>query len=66
MTTGPKPSLFPFIQSEEQLHMALVHLAKIKPTAIRSQLADFGTEFQHGGSVILITGNPDWAFHTIR
>ena len=31
MTTGPKPSLFPFIQSEEQLHMALVHLAKIKP-----------------------------------
>lgn len=61
MTTGPKPSLFPFIQSEEQLHMALVHLAKIKP-ANEASLADFGTTFQHGGSIVLITGNPDGPF----
>ena len=38
MTTGPKPSLFPFIQSEEQLHMALVHLAKIKPTEMKRRI----------------------------
>ena len=61
MTTGPKPSLFPFIQSEQQLHMALVHLAKIKPTN-EASLADFGTAFQHGGSIVLITGNPDGPF----
>lgn len=61
MTTGPKPSLFPFIQSEEQLHMALVHLAKIKPIN-EASLADFGTAFQHGGSIVLITGNPDGPF----
>ncbi len=61
MTTGPKPSLFPFIQSEEQLHMALVHLAKIKPIT-KASLADFGTAFQHGGSIVLITGNPDGPF----
>lgn len=61
MTTGPKPSLFPFIQSEEQLHVALVHLAKIKP-ANEASLADFGTAFQHGGSLVLITGNPDGPF----
>lgn len=61
MTTGPKPSIFPFIQSEEQLHMALVHLAKIKPTNEVS-IADLRTSFQHGGSIVLITGNPDGAF----
>ncbi len=61
MTTGSKPSLFPYIQSEEQLHMALVHLAKIKPTPT-AQLANFGTAFQQGGSVVLITGNPDAPF----
>ncbi|MBO0588651.1 DUF58 domain-containing protein [Sporosarcina sp. E16_8] len=61
MTMGPKPSLFPFIQSEEQLHMALVHLAKIKPIN-EASLADFGTAFQHGGSIVLITGNPDGPF----
>ncbi|KAA0941682.1 DUF58 domain-containing protein [Sporosarcina sp. ANT_H38] len=61
MTSGPKPSLFPFIQSEERLHMALVHLAKIKPT-IEASLADFDTAFQQGGSIVLITGNPDGPF----
>lgn len=61
MTTGPKPSLFPFIQSEQQLHMALVHLAKIKPTN-EASLTDVGTAFQHGGSIVLITGNPDGPF----
>ncbi|HJF34096.1 MAG TPA: DUF58 domain-containing protein [Sporosarcina psychrophila] len=61
MTTGPEPSLFPFIQSEEQLHRSLVHLAKIKPAGkeVADSLADFGSTLHHGGSIVLITGNPD-------
>jgi uncharacterized protein (DUF58 family) len=64
MTTGPEPSLFPFIQSEEQLHQALVHLAKVKPVIITGEdsMVDVATEFQHGGSTVLITGNPNWPF----
>lgn len=64
MTTGPEPSLFPFIQSEEQLHQALVHLAKIKPTIVTraNSTVDAATGFQHGGSNVLITGNPNWSF----
>ncbi len=64
MTTGPEPALFPFIQSEEQLHHALVHLAKIKPTGkgVVDSKTDFGTAFQHGGGIVLITGKPDWPF----
>src|SRR5690606_13414560 len=57
-------SLFPFIHSEEQLHQALIHLAKIKPTDEEktAPLVDFSTEFQHGGGIVLITGKPDWPF----
>ncbi|MER2089803.1 MAG: DUF58 domain-containing protein [Sporosarcina sp.] len=62
MTTGPERSLFPFIQSEEQLHRALVHLAKIKSTASADIAVDLGTEFRQGGSIVVITGNPDWPF----
>ena len=45
MTTGPKPSLFPFIQSEEQLHMAQIHLAKIKPADETSQVRALDPHF---------------------
>ncbi len=64
MTTGLESSLFPFIQSEEQLHQGFVHLAKIKPTGEDkvAPLVDFSTEFQHGGGIVLITGKPDWPF----
>lgn len=64
MTSGVESALFPFIQSEEQLHQALVHLAKIKPTVEEqtASLVDFSTEFQHGGGILLITGKPDWPF----
>ncbi|NYF26329.1 DUF58 domain-containing protein [Sporosarcina sp. JAI121] len=62
MTTGPERSLFPYIQSEEQLHRALVHLAKIKSTASADIPVDLGTEFRQGGSIVVITGNPDWPF----
>lgn len=62
VTTGLESSLFPFIHSEEQLHQALVHLAKIKPTAEdkTAPLVDFSTEFQYGGGIVLITAKPDW------
>ena len=64
MTTGLETVLFPVIQSEEQLHQALVHLAKIQPSeaADTVSVADFGTEFQHGGGTVLITAQPDWPF----
>ncbi|MFJ7936775.1 DUF58 domain-containing protein [Sporosarcina sp. NPDC096371] len=64
MTTGSESSLFPMIQSEEQQHQALVHLAKIKPTEKdkTATSSDFGTGFQHGGSIVLVTGKPDWSF----
>ena len=29
---------------------------------MKRRLADFGTAFQHGGSIVLITGNPDGPF----
>lgn len=62
MTTGSKPTLFPFIQSEEQLHSALVHLAKIKPDVTNEAelIVDIGVVSQQGGTTVLITGNPDW------
>ncbi|MBE1556730.1 DUF58 domain-containing protein [Sporosarcina limicola] len=64
LTTGSEPTLFPFIQSDEQLHHALVHLAKIKPIeeGMADSVMDFGTAIQHGGSIVLITGNPDKLF----
>lgn len=64
MTTGLETALFPAIQTEEQLHQALVHLAKIKPIEAEKtvSLVDFGTEFQHGGGIVLITAQPDWRF----
>ncbi|CAM3257795.1 DUF58 domain-containing protein [Filibacter tadaridae] len=64
MSTGAESSIFPFIQSEEQFHRALVHLAKIKPSKDQSDARLPGGEETsgHGGSIVLITGNPDWPF----
>ena len=63
-TTGPGQFTFPFIQSEEHLQRALIHLAKIKPAGDSSTVMSsrYGSELQRGGSIILITGSPDWPF----
>ena len=63
MTTGAETSIFPFIQSEEHLHNALVHLAKIKPFGrADGSSAVMESPPQHGGGTVVITANPDWAF----
>lgn len=63
MTVGAETTYHPFIQSESQLHHALVHLAKIQPVKGGiSTMGNMGSTAQHGGSTIVITGNPDWAF----
>lgn len=64
LSTGPKHRSFPIIQSEEQFRRVLIHLAKIKPIGDVSTVvsSDFRNGFQQGGSVILITGSPDWPF----
>ena len=63
-TTGSTPIHLPLIESEEQLHTALVHLAKIKPTLSDTPYVStkYETAMQHGGAIIMITGNPDEHF----
>ena len=63
-TTGKDQPTFPFIQSEEHVQRVLVHLAKVKPSGDEStgMLPNQGGTLSHGGSIILITGNPDWPF----
>ena len=63
MTTGAETSIFPFIQTEEHLHNALVHLAKIKPFGrADGSSAVMESPPQRGGGTVVITANPDWAF----
>lgn len=64
MTAGAGGAVFPFIQSEEQLHRALVHLAKVQPTQEETvQLSPSrGDLLQHGGRVVVITGRLDESF----
>lgn len=64
VSTGSMRESYPIIQSEEQFKRVLTHLAKIKPTedAAMTLPGDYKNGFQHGGSIILITGRPDWEF----
>lgn len=63
-STGSTPFHLPLIESEEQLHNALVHLAKIKPTLSDATYVStkYETAMQQGGAIIMITGNPDEQF----
>ena len=64
MTASAEGAVFPFIQSEEQLHRVLVHLAKVKPTQEETvQLSTSrGAILQHGGSIVVIAGRLDEPF----
>lgn len=64
VTTGSEQVVFPFIQSEEQLQRAFIHLAKIKPVDDFSinMSSGFRKELQHASTLVLITGNSDWPF----
>lgn len=56
-------TVFPFIHSTDQLLDVFVHLAKIKSVPVKKAVPiDSSTFATLAGSVILITGNPDWAF----
>lgn len=63
MTAGKEISRYPLIQSDAQLHQALVHLAKIQPSEVATGLvSDMVSTTLVGGSAVVITGNPDWTF----
>lgn len=64
LSLGAEPTVFPAIQSEEQLRGVFIHLAKIVPEQNHSlgRFIDFRSELEQGGSIIVITGNPDWSF----
>ncbi|MFD1929480.1 DUF58 domain-containing protein [Sporosarcina siberiensis] len=64
VTTGNERLLTPFIQSDGQLQHALIHLAKLKPSgdSTTGMSSHQASELKHGGSIILITANPNWAF----
>ncbi|MHA6260159.1 DUF58 domain-containing protein [Sporosarcina sp. CAU 1771] len=64
VTTGSKQTVFPFIQTEEEVQRVLTHLAKVKPVSNSSvnYSTGFGSELQQASTMVVITGNPDWAF----
>lgn len=61
---GNEPILITDIQSIAKFNEARIHLAKIKPSeiALNKMSEAHGRPIQNGGQIILITGNPDWAF----
>lgn len=63
ISVGEQTKIFPFLHSADQLHTAFVHLAKITqaPFSIVSPL-DRPTVATLSGSLIIVTGNPDWSF----
>lgn len=64
LSVGLKYKTFPAIQSEEQFRQVLIHLAKIKPVGSHSTVlsSEYRSGTQQGGSVVLITGSPDWPY----
>ena len=62
--TGSGQTVFPNIQSEEQLQHAFIHLAKLKPMDDSSIVMSSSTsnELRRSSSLILLTGSPDWSF----
>ena len=64
LSLGAESGVFPSVQSEGQLRDVFIHLAKITPEVNYSpdRFIDFRSELVQGGSVIIITGNPNWSF----
>ncbi|MDW0117629.1 DUF58 domain-containing protein [Sporosarcina thermotolerans] len=63
VSAGAETSVFPFINSADQLHDVFVHLAKVRPIPAEdvNPLESF-TFTAVAGSVVLVTGSPDWPF----
>ncbi|WP_432361123.1 DUF58 domain-containing protein [Sporosarcina sp. UB5] len=62
-STGNETVTFPFIHSADQLHDVFVHLAKIKPVeADEVKPLVYSSLAATAGSVVLVTGNPDWTY----
>ncbi|GKV56365.1 hypothetical protein NCCP2222_23120 [Sporosarcina sp. NCCP-2222] len=63
LSVGEKVHHFPLLQSAEHLRNTLVHLAKLKPDVdVLPEAIDFSMTMASGGSVILISSEPDWSF----
>lgn len=63
ISIGAETAVFPFIHSADQLHDVFVHLAKVKQVASEDVPPLDASSFTGGaGSIVLVTGNPDWPF----
>lgn len=60
ISVGEHKVEYPFIHSAEQLHDLLVHLAKIEPVESPPHSMDWTPSMRIGGSIVFITGSPDW------
>ena len=62
-SVGAETAVFPFIHSADQLRDVFVHLAKIRPVDSEEvQPLAYSSLASAAGSVVLVTGNPDWTF----
>jgi len=64
LSIGDGYTVFPSLQIEEDFRQAQIHLAKIKPSekALTTKTGNYGSVFQTGRSIIIVTGSPDWGF----
>lgn len=64
LVLGKEPMLLNDIQTATKFNEARIHLAKIKPAEItlKGMPEVYGRTIQQSGQIILVSGNPDWAY----